>query len=314
MRVVITEMIDPAGVKLLEPVAEVLYDPALWRSPDLPALLKDAGALIVRNQTKVTAELLEQCPALKVVGRLGVGLDNIDLVAARKRQVPVVFARGANATAVAEYVLGAMLTSARRFGPATRHVLAGGWDRPAFYGAELSGKTLGLIGLGDIGLRVALRARAFQMQILAYDPILLDTAAAVAETGARLATLDEVLAQADFISIHVPLLQETRGLLNAEKLDLMKPSSVLINTSRGNIVDEKALADSLRSARLAGAVLDVFAQEPPDPQLWQGIDNIILTPHVGGLTHEAQLRTATMVCQAVRQVIEGQPVNSLLCA
>ena len=314
MRVVVTETIDQIGIQVLEPVAEVIYDPTLWRSPELPAYLKEADALIVRNQTKVTAALLEQAPNLKIVGRLGVGLDNIDLAAAKERQVPVVFARGANATAVAEYVMGAMLTAARRFCPATHHVLEGGWKREAFYGTELSGKTLGLVGLGDIGMRVALRARAFQMQILAYDPLLLATSAAVVETGARLANLDEVLGQADFISIHVPLIKETRGLLGVEKLGLLKPSAVLINTSRGHIVDEPALAARLREGKLAGAVLDVFAQEPPDPTPWQGLDNIILTPHVGGLTQEAQFRTAHLVAESVREVLEGKPVNRLLCA
>lgn len=314
MRVVITETIDQIGIQVLEPVAEVIYDPTLWRSPELPAYLKESDALIVRNQTKVTAALLEQAPNVKIVGRLGVGLDNIDLAAAKQRLVPVVFARGANATAVAEYVLGAMLTAARRFCPATHHVLEGGWKREAFYGTELSGKVLGLVGLGDIGMRVALRARAFQMQILAYDPLLLATSAAVVETGARLAGLDEVLGQADFISIHVPLIKETRGLLGVEKLALLKPSAVLINTSRGHIVDEPALAARLRDGKLAGAVLDVFAHEPPDPAPWQGLDNIILTPHVGGLTQEAQFRTANLVAEAVREVLEGKPVNRLVCA
>jgi D-3-phosphoglycerate dehydrogenase len=314
MRVVITEMIDPVGIRLLEPVAEVIYDPALWRSPELLSILKEATALVVRNQTRVTAELLEGCPSLQVVGRLGVGLDNVDLTAARQRGLPVVFARGANATAVAEYVLGAMLTLARCFGPANRHVLAGGWDREAFYGTELSGKTLGLIGLGDIGLRVALRARAFNMPILAYDPLLLDTSAAVAETGAKLVTLEEVLAQADFISIHVPLIKETRGLLDGPNLDRLKPTAVLINTSRGHIVDEKALVERLRKGRLGGAALDVFAQEPPDPAGWQDLPNLLVTPHVGGLTQESQSRTASLVCQAVRQILEGRPVNPSLFA
>ena len=314
MLVVVTETIDKKGLQLLEPLARVIYDPALWRSPELPTYLKEADALIVRNQTKVTAALLEAAPQLKIVGRLGVGLDNIDLAAAKQRQVPVVFARGANATAVAEFVLGAMLASARRFGAATRHVLEGGWNREAFYGTELSGKTLGLVGLGDIGMRVALRARAFQMQILAYDPLLLPTSAAVVETGAKLVTLEETLAQADFISIHVPLIAQTRGLLGAERLALLKPSAVLINSSRGHIVDEPALSACLREGKIAGAVLDVFAQEPPGPDLWQGLDNIILTPHVGGLTQEAQYRTAMMVCQAVGEVLEGKEVNRLLCA
>ncbi len=314
MRVVITEMIDRVGIRLLEKIAEVIYDPALWRSPELLAILKEADALIVRNQTKVTAELLENCPALKVIGRLGVGLDNIDLPASRQHQIPVVFGRGANATAVAEYVLGAMLTAARHFGPATQHVLAGGWQREVFYGTELSGKTLGLIGLGDIGMRVALRARAFNMQILAYDPILLDTSAAVAETGTKLVSLEEVLAQADFISIHVPLIKETRGLFDAEKLDRLKPTAVLINTSRGHIVDEPALVERLREGKLGGAVLDVFAQEPPDPTRWQGLTNLIVTPHVAGLTHESQSRTASLVCQAIGQILKGGQVNPLLLA
>lgn len=312
MKVVISELIWPPALEPLRAVVQVVYGEDLWRRPDeLYAQLADADALIVRNQTQVRDELLAAGPGLKVVGRLGVGLDNIDLAAARARGAQVVFARSANAVAVAEYVFAAMFAAARRLAEATADTRAGGWDRQRFTGGELYGKTLGIVGLGDIGGRLARRAQAFGMQTIAADPQVNASSLVVAEFGVRLVTLDELLAAADFVSLHIPLVPATRQLINAERLAMMKPGAWLINTARGGVVDEAALAAALRAGRPGGAALDVRASEPPganDPLA--ELPNVILTPHVAGITAEANRRTATMVVDDVLRVLRGErPLN-----
>lgn len=315
MKVVISELAWPQAVDRLRSVAEVVYEEDLWRREGaLRDHLADADALIVRNQTQVTAGLLAAGPRLRVVGRLGVGLDNIDLEAARARGVRVVFARNANAVAVAEYVFAAMLAVSRRLAEATASVRAGGWDRRLFTGTELHGKTLGIVGLGDIGSRLAHRAQAFGMRVLAADPLATDSSFAVAEFGVRRADLQTLLAESDFVSLHVPLTRETAHLLNGERLSLMKPGAWLINTARGGVIDEAALAAALRAGRPAGAVLDVREQEPPganDPLA--ALPNVILTPHVAGITHESQARTAEMVAADVLRVLRGEaPISPVV--
>jgi len=313
--IVITEWM-PTGIERLHTAGEVIYEPALWRARErLFALLNDCQALIVRNQTRVDAELLTHAPALKVVGRLGVGLDNLDLPALRARDIVVVTGGQANSIAVAEYAIGAMIALARRLPAADRSTKGGAWDRAAFgSGAELYGKTLGLIGLGDIGARVAKRALAFGMRVIAHDPLITPMHFAAAELGVALMPLEDVLRTSDFVSLHLPLLPTTANLINAERLALMKPTAILINTSRGGIIDEAALADALRTGRLGGAALDVRAQEPPmgdDPLAT--LDNVLLTPHIAGLTAESQARVCTTVADDVLRVLRGeQPLFSAL--
>ncbi len=299
----------PVGVDRLAAAGVTLYDPELWRDrARLSAQLANCAALIVRNQTRVDAALLANAPQLRVVGRLGVGLDNLDLEALRARGITVVTGGNANAIAVAEYTLAAMLTLARRLPAADHHTKGGGWDRAAFgAGLELHGKTLGLIGLGDIGARVARRALAFGMRVVAHDPLITPHHFAAAELGVTLAPLDDLLGESDFISLHVPLLPTTRHLINAERLARMKPTAALINTSRGGIVDEAALLEALRAGRLGGAALDVRAHEPPEqPDPLAQFENVLLTPHIAGLTAESQARVCQAVAEDVLRVLRSE--------
>jgi D-3-phosphoglycerate dehydrogenase len=307
--IVVTEMLAPPGPELLEASGRpVKLDPTLWRDlARLQALLDEAEALIVRNQTHVTEQVLDAAPRLRVVGRLGVGLDNIDLAAARARGITVTSARNANAIAVAEYVLAAMLHIARNLAAADASVRAGKWDRVQFGGTELWGRTLGLVGVGKIGRRVAKRAQSFGMTVIGYDPLVGPYDFAPAEQEITLVPLDELLARADVVSLHVPLLPATRHLINAERLSQMRPHAVLINTSRGGIVDEVALLDALTGGGLYRAVLAVSEFEPlPAESPLRSCEAVILTPHVAGLTAEAQERTSRLVISDGLRVLSGE--------
>jgi (S)-sulfolactate dehydrogenase len=255
----------------------------------------------VRNRTQVDAELLGLAPELLVVGRLGVGLDNIDVAACRVRGVEVIPATGANALAVAEYVIGAVMMLLRGAFMATPAVAAGSWPRAALgQGRETAGKTLGIVGFGGIGRLVAGLARGLGMQVIAYDPLLPDGAGVWAETGVAPRELDALLAEADAVTLHVPLVPETRHLLGAARLGAMRPGAVLVNTARGGVVDEPALAAALRAGRLGGAALDVFEQEPlAAGSVLAGVPNLVLTPHVAGVTVESNRRVSTLIAEQV---------------
>lgn len=308
MRIVISELAPPTMLARLAEAATVIADERLWEEPErLKGALADADALIVRNKTQVNGALLEAAPKLKVIGRLGVGLDNIDLEVARARSVTVSSPRGANATAAAEYVFAAMFQVTRRIGDANASVRRGQWDRTGFTGSELAGKTLGIVGLGDIGVRLAYRARAFCMQVIAYAPSKRETAFPVVDLGVRLVPFDQLVRESDFISVHVPLSAETRHLFGLETFRAMKPTGWLINTARGGVVDERALAQALRAQFLAGAVLDVRESEPPPPgDPLAALPNAIMTPHVAGLTHESQARIGELVLEDVLRVLGGE--------
>lgn len=307
--VLISEAMVEETLKAFEGVARATYQPELHK--DRAALLMgvaEADALIVRNATRVDAELIAHAPNLRVVGRLGVGLDNLDLVALAQRDIPVTWAVGMNAVSVAEFVMGAVLTFARRYSVVSAEVQAGRWNRQAGIGFELHGKRLGLVGAGDIGSRLARRAEAFGMSVTAHDPVLTGGSYAVQELGVKPASLEEVLRTADFVSLHAPLLPSTRHLIRSETLALMKEGSYLINTSRGGLVDEAALAEALEGGRLAGAALDVRAVEPPgadDPL--RRLPNVILTPHVAGRTFESELRVSRHIVEDVMRVLRGEP-------
>lgn len=312
MKVVIAEFCGQQAIDKLKPMAEVVYETDLWKRVDaLRDHLRTADALIVRNQTRVNGELLDAGPQLKVVGRLGVGLDNIDLPSARQRAVKVVFARSSNAIAVAEYVFATMFAAARRVAEATRSVKAGQWDRQTFTGYELYDKTLGIIGLGDIGGRLARRAQAFGMRVVATDPLVTTSSLVVAEFGVHLVDLATLLAVSDFVSLHVPLTPGTANLINATRLATMKPTAWLINTARGGVIDEDALYEALKAGRLGGAALDVRPQEPPGAgDRLATLPNVILTPHIAGITQESHVRTAEMIADDVLRVLQGQaPLN-----
>lgn len=302
MRVVISEFMDTPAVADLAARFETHYDPALVDDPSrLREALADAGALIVRNRTRVDTRLLDDAPRLRVVARLGVGLDNIDLGACRARGIEIIPATGANAQAVAEYVVCTAMMLLRGAYRASAEVAAGQWPRAALSaGRELAGKTLGLVGFGGIGQLTARLVRTLGALVIAHDPVIDTQLPVLRELDVRLIALDALLATADIVSLHVPLTEGTRGLLRRERLGRMKHGAVLINTARGDIVDEAALAELLKSGHLGGAALDVYASEPlPAGSPLAGAPNLILTPHIAGLTQESNQRVSGLVAQRV---------------
>jgi len=305
-KVVISEFIDACAVESLARHFDVHADATLVDRPDeLRVLLDDADALIVRNRTQVAPALLDAAPQLIAVGRLGVGLDNIDLAACAQRGVQVFPATGANARAVAEYVIAGALMLLRGAYLSSASVAAGEWPRAALsVGHELAGSTMAVIGFGGIGQLVAQLARALGMQVVGYDPQQPASAACWKETGAQCVTFEDALRAADVVSVHVPLVDGTRNLLSAAQLPLLKPHAVVINTSRGGVIDESALAEALRHGRLGGAALDVFADEPlKAASPLAGAPNLILTPHIAGLTVQSNERVSTLVAARVTQAL-----------
>ncbi|MBA3479636.1 MAG: hydroxyacid dehydrogenase [Lautropia sp.] len=297
---------DEAAVQSLRSRFAVHHQPDLVDDrAALLASLAEAEALIVRNRTQVDAALLERAPRLRVVGRLGVGLDNIDLAACDARAVAVFPATGANAVAVAEYVICSAMMLLRGFWQATPAVAAGEWPRTALSsGREVSGRTLGLVGFGGIGQLVAVRSQALGMRVVACDPALAPDLPLWRERGVQPLALEQVLAAADVLSLHVPLTPQTRNLIDARRIAAMKPQAVLINTSRGGIVDEAALAAALRAGSLGGAAVDVFEQEPlPKDSPVVDAPNLLLTPHIAGLTFESNQRVSSMVADRVARFL-----------
>jgi (S)-sulfolactate dehydrogenase len=302
----ISEFITSQALETLRSKHDVTYAPESYKKRDeLISALQHSDALIVRNLTQVNQELLNGAPKLKVVGRLGVGLENIELPACAQRNIKVIPATGANAESVAEYVIGTALALTRGFLPATVQTLGGSWPRPHFSGYhEFTGKTLGIVGFGSIGRVTAQKALAFGLKCLAYDPMLSGKSIDVSGTAVPLVTLDALLASSDAVTLHLPLLPETRGLFSAATLDKMKQGACLINTARGGIVDEKALAEHLRSGRLGGAALDVFEKEPAtDLSHFAGLSNLIATPHIAGVTSESNDRVSQMIADEVIQFL-----------
>ncbi len=307
--VLISEFMDEGVAEGLIAEFDVHWDPDLWGKRDeLLGQVADARAIVVRNATLVNTELLKAAPHLKLVARLGVGLDNIDLAACTARGVEVCPAIGANAVSVAEYVIATAMILLR--GPtyfATPDVAAGAWDRPKFAGAtEIAGRTIGVIGFGSIGQVVGEKARGMGMNVIAYDAMLPEDHPAWAD--ARRVGLDDLVEEADVISLHCPKLPETIDLIDKRQFGRMKSGAVLINSARGGIVNEAACADALRSGQIAGAALDTLDVEPITPEagaLFHGIDNLILTPHIAGITKESNRRIAEIAAENVRRVLSG---------
>jgi D-3-phosphoglycerate dehydrogenase len=295
------------GLVLLRDRCDVRVTSGL-KEAELAPLLADIDALIVRSETKVTATLMDAAPRLAVVGRAGVGVDNIDVPAATARGIYVVNAPLGNIVAAAEHTLALALALLRRVAEADRSVRAGEWTRAKFMGRELRGKTLGLIGIGRVGSEVARRAAAFEMRVIAHDPFATEASARAA--GAQLVELDELLGTADVISLHTPLTEKTRNLISAETLAKMKRSTVLVNCSRGEVVDVAALASALASGAIAGAALDVFSPEPlaADSPI-RGAPRTVLTPHIAGSTAEAQVNVAVDVVRQILDVLDGRPAR-----
>jgi D-3-phosphoglycerate dehydrogenase len=309
--VLLTEEILDPSIDELATRYHLVRRTDLWQDRDaLLALVGEARALMVRNMTLIDRTVIDAAPHLRVIGRIGVGLDNLDLRALSERGVVVCYPPEENAVSVAEHVFALLLGFARHVPEADRSVRDGLWKRSSFIGFELAGRTMGILGLGRIGFRVAVRARAFGMRVLAYDPYLVAQHPAVTETGTELATLEEVLAQADVITCHLPLTDETRELINAERLAQMKRSAVIINTSRGTVIDEDALYLALRDGRIAGACLDVRATEPPGDSPLHSLSNVILSPHIASWTEESLRRVVSTVSGDVDRVLRGEPARS----
>jgi D-3-phosphoglycerate dehydrogenase len=300
-RIIISDGLEDEGRKRLAAQAEVLDDPEL-------SALGEVDALIVRSATQVTRTVLESgVPRLRVVGRAGVGVDNIDLEAARQFGVLVVNAPLAATNAVAELTLGLMLAMARQIPQANAGMHAGRWEKKAFKGSELGGKTLGVFGMGRIGAAVAQRAAAMGMAVIGYDPLI--PADEIQHRGARPVSQQALIETSDYISLHVPLTDDTRGLIGAEAMAHMKPGVRLVCAARGGVVDETALLSALRSGQVAGAALDVFANEPPGQAALLEHPNLIATPHLGAQTAEAQARAATDIADEVLAALQGQPLR-----
>src|SRR5271154_1403357 len=308
MKVIVADRISERGVELLRKAG---WNIVLTTKDNLNAEIADADALIVRSATKVTAELLDKAPRLRAVGRAGVGVDNIDLDAATTRGVLVMSTPGGNAISVAEHTLALLLALARQVPRLDKAMHEGKWEKSSAAGTEVRGKTLGLIGLGRIGSEVAIRADAFDMRVLGYDPYISEAAAR--EVQVELVPLDKLLAESDFISLHTALSPATQNLINAETLAKMKKGARIINAARGELIDEAALAVALKSGQLAGAALDVFVQEPPpkaSPLL--AMPNVIATPHVAGSTVEAQEEVGTQVAVQIKDYLaEGLIRNAV---
>src|SRR5688572_28326606 len=279
---------------------------------ELAEALKDSDGLIVRSETKVTADLLDEAPGLRVIGRAGVGVDNIDVHAATIRGVVVMNAPDGNTITTAEHTIALLISLARSIPQANSSLKAGLWERKKFIGVELQGKTLGIVGLGRIGRVVAGRARALGMTIVAYNPFIAPDQAHDLEI--ELASLEEVYSRADFLTVHTPLTNETRGLIDREVLSRMKHGARIINCARGGLIDESALHDAIKSGRIAGAAIDVFSQEPPPadhPLL--SLDEVIVTPHLGASTTEAQEGVAFTVAEQMRDFLLTGEIGRASC-
>lgn len=301
--VLITEELSPAAVAQLEADFDVRHADGADRAA-LLAALPEANAVIVRSATQIDAEALACAPQLRVVARAGVGLDNVDVESATKAGVMVVNAPSSNIVSAAEHAVALLLAVARNVPQAMASLRSGEWKRSAFTGVELQDKVAGILGLGKIGMLVAQRLAAFGMRLVAYDPYV--PAARAAAHGVRLASLDEVLAEADFISVHLPKSSETVGLIGDRELRLVKPGVRIVNAARGGIVDENALALALKEGRVAGAGLDVYATEPCTDSPLFGYDGVVATPHLGASTHEAQEKAGTQVAKSVRLALAGE--------
>ncbi len=309
--ILVVDEILPEGMSLLRAATDAQVDDARVSRTELEARIGTYDAVITRSQTPVDAALLALAAKLKVVARAGLSLDNIDIEAATDRGVMVMHTPEAYSLSAAEHTLALMLALCRQVPAADAAMRRGEWARERFTGAQLHGKTLGLVGLGRVGRLVAARAQAFGMAVLAYDPYTTDEAA-VRRLGVTLATLDEVLAQADFVSLHAELTPETTHLIGRAELAQMKPGARLINCARGALVDEAALAEALRTGRLAGAALDVFTQEPPADDGLSTLPNVVLTPHIGASTTETQREASAQIARQVLGALRGTDYTNVV--
>jgi len=303
-RILVCDNLAEEGLAILREAGEVEVRTGLSEA-ELVALVPGFEAIIVRSATKITAPVIEAATACRVIARAGVGVDNIDVPAATRRGLLVVNSPAGNILAAAEHAVALMLAAARCLPQANAALKGGVWDRKSFAGRQIQGKTLGLVGLGNVGAEVAKRGRGLGMTVLAYDPYVTEERAAA--VGARLTDLPTLLGESDFVSLHATASAETEHLLGAEQLARLKPEAVLINTARGSLIDEPALVAALRAGQLAGAALDVFAEEPTGNRELVELPNVIATPHMGAMTQEAQVNVAIDAARQVADVLAGRP-------
>lgn len=302
MKIVIAEKISAAAVELLKKESRWTVVTAEQLDGKLASQLEQADALIVRSAVDVNASLLEKAERLRVIGRAGVGVDNIDLEAATRKGVAVMNTPGANAVAVAEHTIALMLALARHICRANELMHAGRWEKKSLQGTELRGKTLGIVGLGRVGMEVARRALGFGMTVVAHDPFI--SPAIAREHEIRMTALDEVYAEADYLTLHVGLTPQTTGMINAQSLGKMKRGVRLVNCARGELIDDAALADALKRGHVAGAAVDVFSEEPPKNSPLLALDSVIATPHIAGSTHEAQEAVGYQIALQVKEYLK----------
>ncbi|MBI4353830.1 MAG: phosphoglycerate dehydrogenase [Candidatus Omnitrophica bacterium] len=309
MNVLVADHLSDEGIQILKAQDGLKVDVKIGLSPkELAGIIKPYEGLIVRSSTKVTAEVIQKADRLKVIGRAGVGLDNVDVDAATKRGIIVMNVPGGNTISAAEHTMSLLLALARHVPRADAHLRAGKWERAAFTGTELFGKTLGVVGLGKIGSEVAKRAQAFGMRILAHDPFL--STEHVQQLEAQVVGFDELLESSDFITLHVPLTSQTRHLIGPKEFKKMRKGVRLINCARGGIIDEAELANAIGNGTVAGAALDVFEQEPPGENPLFKLPQIVVTPHLGAATEEAQLNVAIEVAKQVADTLLGRGIRN----
>ena len=300
--VVIADDVDPAGLELLQESGQLEVVSTVGNEELLAESMSRAHALLVRSSTRVTGQLLANAPSLKVVGRAGIGVDNIDVKVATQRGIAVLNAPGANTVSAGEHAIALLLALLRYIPEASQSMREGRWDRNGFLGTEIRGKVLGIVGLGRVGSHVAGMARSFGMHVIAHDPFL--SAARADELHVTLYQLDDLLTRSDVVSLHLPLTDDTKDMINREKLAVMKKEAVLVNTARGELVDEDALVEAVKTGEIAGAALDVFSEEPlPADSPLRQCDRIIVTPHLGASTTEAQTRVSLEICRSVRNAL-----------
>ena len=308
-KVLVSDTLAKEGIEIFENAPGIEVDVLTNLTPDeLKGIIKDYDGLAIRSATKVTEEVINNASRLKVVGRAGIGIDNVNVDAASKKGIVVMNTPGGNTITTAEHAVAMMLSLARKIPQATISTKAGKWERNKFMGSEVSNKTMGIIGIGRVGSIVANRAQGLKMNVIAYDPFISREAAE--KMGISLASFDEVLEKADFISVHTPLTDETRGLINASSFDKMKDGVYVINCARGGIISENDLYDAISSGKVAGAALDVFEEEPPKNAKLLSLDNVICTPHLGASTDEAQKNVAIAIAQQIVECLTNGEIKN----
>ena len=302
-RVIVCDFIDQAGIDSMKRAGlNVDYKPEI-KADELVKTAKDYDVLVVRSRTKVTKDVIEASNA-KIIARVGVGLDNVDVKAAEAKKIKVINAPEAASIAVSELAIGLMISLARSIPRADAETKKGNWIKKEMMGSQLSGKYLGIVGVGNIGRHIGRMAKALHMNLIGYDPFPISKEF-ISETGMIVTDLNTLLESADFVTCHVPTTPETKHMFNAERLAKMKPTAYLVNTSRGEIIDENALYDALKAGKLAGAALDVFEVEPPTNKQLLGLPNVVCTPHVGAQTREAQELASTVIAEKIIQIMRG---------